>query len=102
MTDKRPYIFLSDMEKICDKKLKCIPLSENNDGVQAENIAGEVKKQVLEPTVQHSFLGFFFFNFIYSFLERWEEDEKEREIAVCGCFSRAPYWGLGPQARHVP
>ena len=85
------------MEKICDKKLKCIPLSENNDGVQAENIAGEVKKQVLEPTVQHSFLGFFFFNFIYSFLERGEGKEKGRETSMCGCLSHTPYWGPGPQ-----
>ena len=25
-----------------------------------------------------------------------------RETSMCGCLSRAPYWGPGPQPRHVP
>lgn len=41
------HFSLPDMEKICGKKLKCIALPENIDGVHVKNIAGEVKKQVL-------------------------------------------------------
>ena len=29
------------------------------------------------------------------FLERREREEKGRETSMCGCFSRAPYWGPG-------
>ena len=38
------------------------------------------------------------------FLGRGEGREKERErnINGCGCFSCTPYWGPGPQPRHVP
>ena len=25
--------------------------------------------------------------------------ERGRETSMCGCFSRIPYWGLGPQPR---
>ena len=35
--------------------------------------------------------GFFFFLRFYSFLERGEEREKERETSMCGCLSSAPY-----------
>ena len=50
-----------------------------------------------------SFLSFFFFeDFIYLFLERGEGKEKGRETSMCGCLSRAPYWGPGLQPRHVP
>ena len=34
---------------------------------------------------------FFFFLRFYSFLERGEEREKERETSMCGCLSSAPY-----------
>ena len=35
------------------------------------------------------------------FLERGEGKEKGRET-TCGWLSHAPYWGPGPQRRHVP
>ena len=41
-------------------------------------------------------------DFIYLFLERGGRREEEREISTCGCLSHAPYWGPGPQPRHVP
>ena len=31
---------------------------------------------------------------MYLFLERGEGRERQRETSMCGCFSRAPYWGL--------
>ena len=45
---------------------------------------------------------FFFKGFIYLFLETGEGREKGRETSICGCLSRAPYWGPGPQPKHVP
>ena len=47
---------------------------------------------------------FLFKHFIHLFLERGEgrEKESERTINVWLPFSRAPYWGLGLQPRHVP
>ena len=49
----------------------------------------------------HFFKWFFFFkDFIYSFLERGEEREKERERNIT--VSSAPYWGPGLQPRHAP
>lgn len=44
------------MGKKCGKKLKCIPLSGNTDGVHKEKIAGKVEKQALEPIMQY--IGF--------------------------------------------
>ena len=43
-----------------------------------------------------------FKDFIYLFLDRGEGKERGREISMCGCLSYAPYWGSGPQPRHVP
>ena len=49
------------------------------------------------------FLNFSFFrDFIYLFLDRGKGKEKGRETSMCGCLSRAPYWGPGLQPRHVP
>ena len=31
-----------------------------------------------------------------------EGREKERETSMCGCLSCTPFWGPGPQPRHVP
>ena len=49
---------------------------------------------------------FFFLSdfIIYLFLEREEgrEGERGRETSMCGCLSCTPYWGPGPQPRHVP
>ena len=40
---------------------------------------------------------------MYLFLERREGWRKRgRETSVCGCVSHMPYWGPGPQPRHVP
>ena len=38
----------------------------------------------------------------YLFLERGEGKERGRETSIGGCFPHAPYWGPGPQPRHVP
>ena len=50
--------------------------------------------------------GFFFFFleiFIYLFLERGSEGEREGEKRQCVLASHAPpYWGPGPQPKHVP
>ena len=35
------------------------------------------------------------------FLDREEGWERGKETSVCGWLSRAPYWGCGPQPRHV-
>ena len=54
--------------------------------------------QPIHPSVQKSSLAFFFGkDFIYLFiLERRREKERER-TSMCGCLSRALYWGPGPQ-----
>ena len=39
---------------------------------------------------------------IYSLRERKGRRKKEGETSMCGCLSRAPHWGPGPQPRHVP
>ena len=44
----------------------------------------------------------FFKDFIYLFSEGGEEREKEREKHLSVASLLAPYWGLGPQPRHVP
>ena len=45
--------------------------------------------------------GFFKKDFIY-FRERKRGRKRGRETSMCGCLSNAPYWGPGPQPRHVP
>ena len=40
--------------------------------------------------------------FIYLFIFRGGGREKERETPVCSCLLCTPYWGPGPQPRHVP
>ena len=42
----------------------------------------------------------FFLRLYLLFSERGKE--KGRKIPMCGCLSRAPYWGPGPQPRLVP
>ena len=34
-------------------------------------------------------------------LDKGEGREKETETSVCGCLLHAPYWGPGPQPKHV-
>ena len=38
----------------------------------------------------------------YLFIFRERGRERGRETSMHGCFSHAPYWGPGPQPRHVP
>ena len=46
----------------------------------------------------HAFLKRF-----YLFFREWKgERTRGRETSMCGCLSHAPYWGPGPQPRHVP
>ena len=47
--------------------------------------------------------GFFFLRFyLFIFREGTGGRKRGKEISVCGCLSRAPYWGPGLQPRHVP
>ena len=46
------------------------------------------------------FVGGFKRFFTYLFLERGRK--RGRETFMCSCLVCAPYWGLGPQRRHVP
>ena len=46
------------------------------------------------------FVCLFVYLFIYFYRE--EGKEKERETSMCGCLLCTPYWGPGPQPRHVP
>ena len=41
-------------------------------------------------------------DFIYLFLDRGERKERGRETSMCGCPSRVPYWGPGPQLGMCP
>ena len=52
----------------------------------------------------HLFIILFFkILFIYLYLERGKGGRKRgREISMCGCLWCVPYWGPGPQPRHVP
>ena len=40
--------------------------------------------------------------FIYFYREGKGVRKRGRETSMCGCLSRAPYWGPGLQPRHVP
>ena len=40
--------------------------------------------------------------FIYLFLEKGREGEREREKHQFVVAPHIPYWGPGPQTRHVP
>ena len=46
---------------------------------------------------------FFFLTFyIFIFREGKGRRKRGRKISLCGFLSRTPYWGPGPQPRHVP
>ena len=48
-------------------------------------------------------LVFLFKDFIYFvFREGKGERKRGRLISMCSCLSCTPYWGSGPQSRHVP
>ena len=46
----------------------------------------------------------FFLKKCYLFIFTGEKGgrKRERETSMCGCFLHSPYWGPGPQPRHVP
>ena len=44
----------------------------------------------------------FFKKALFIFRERKGGRKRGRETSMCGCLSHAPYWGPGPQPRHVP
>ena len=44
----------------------------------------------------------FFFKKKILFISREGGRKKGKETSVCGCLLCAPYWGPGPQPRHVP
>ena len=43
----------------------------------------------------------FFKDFIYLLLEGKGRRKRGRETSMCGCLSCTPFWGSGPQTRHV-
>ena len=45
---------------------------------------------------------YFFLKIFLKFIFREGEGRRKRETSVCGCPSHTPYWGPGPQCRHVP
>ena len=45
---------------------------------------------------------FFLRFYLFIFRERGREGERRIETSMCGCLSRALYWGPGLQPRHVP
>ena len=57
--------------------------------------------KLLKSLANHWIPKMFLKDFIYLFLERGEEREKE-ERNICGYLSCAPNWGSGLQPRHVP
>ena len=42
-----------------------------------------------------------FFLRLYLFIFREGKGGRKREISMCGCLSRGPHWGPGPQPRHM-
>ena len=49
-----------------------------------------------------TYLFFLKIVFVYFKTEREGRRKRGRETSLCGCLSHAPYWGPGPQPRHVP
>ena len=41
-------------------------------------------------------------DYLFIFKEGKGGRKRGRETSMCGCLSRTPYWGPGPQPRHVP
>ena len=46
--------------------------------------------------------SFFLFLRFYFFREGKGGRKRGRETSKCGCLSHAPYWGPGPQPKHMP
>ena len=59
---------------------------------------------LLSHTSQGPFIIFYFFLRFYLFIFREGKGgwKRERETSMCGCLPHTPYWGPGPQPRHVP
>ena len=58
-------------------------------------------KNLCELGFNKDFLKVFIYLFIYLFIFR-ERGKRGRETSKCGCFSRAPYWALGPHPGVCP
>ena len=74
---------------------------------QKKNTSGKIAEIQIKSTVLVNrnvplLVSLYFKDFIYLFLDRREEREKEREASICGCLLQDPHWGPGPQPRHVP
>ena len=59
-------------------------------------------RAVLKTRQKMSNPSIIFLKSLFIYFQRGEGKEKERETSMCGCLSSTPYWGSGPQARHVP
>ena len=44
----------------------------------------------------------FFIKILFIFREGKGGRKRGRETSMCGCLSSVPYWGPGPQPRHMP
>ena len=49
-------------------------------------------------------LSFIFLKILFIYFQREGKGKRKRgrETSMCGCLSHTPYWGPGPQYRHVP
>ena len=47
-------------------------------------------------------MSFFLRFYLFIFREGKGGRKRGRETSLCGCLLHTPYWGLGPQPRHVP
>ena len=57
----------------------------------------------IRKSLRTYFLFLFFKDSIYLFQTEGKGGRKRgRDTSVCGCISKAPYWGPGLQPRHVP
>ena len=63
----------------------------------------QLKDSQAEVPTYSAFLSYLFFkDFIYLFLEEKDRRKRRKETLICGCLLCTPYWGPGPQPRHVP
>ena len=60
-----------------------------------------LKDTILVVLISFSFLFFFLRFCLFIFREGKKRRKRGREIAMCSCLSPTPYWGPGPQPRHV-
>ena len=55
------------------------------------------ERNVKDTELTYKLFKMYLFILFYLYLERGEGRKRGRETSMCGCLSRAPYWGLGPQ-----